>query len=139
MYQLIIHPHAQSLLADERLPLTRRPRVARELKVRLQAQLARDRRAHLAGVARRAGVPRPAELRLDEELRVEHARRAVERRARHARVDVVRGRDRVRHEQRDDLGRREARVSEAREERVGAVEGLGDEPVGRRCGGRCAS
>ncbi len=117
---------------DEGLPLASSARVTRELRVGLEAQLAAERALDLALVSARAGEERAAQLRLDEELRVELLRGRVEGRAGDARVDVVRGRDRVRHEERDDLrGREAACVGEPLDDAVHGVERLGNRQVGR--------
>ena len=116
---------------DERLPLARGARVARDVRIREQAELASEGRLDLADVRAVAGEERALEERLDEELRVERAGRRVEGRARDRRVDPVLGRDGVRGEEVDDLDGGEARVAHAREDLVVIVRGLGDEQVGR--------
>ena len=120
------------VLTDEGLPLAGGARVARELRVGLETELAVERRLDLALVAARAGEQRAAELGLDEELSVEHLGRRVERRAGDRRVDQVGSGDGVRGEERDDLrGREPASVGEAREDAVDRVERLRDRAVGR--------
>ena len=127
------------LVVDERLPLARRARVARELRVGLEAQLAVQRGLDLALVPARAGEDRAPELGLDEELGVEELGGRVEGRAGDGGVDVVGGGDGVRGEEGDDLGGREAadareRVLEAGEDAVDGVERLRDGLVGRGLG-----
>jgi hypothetical protein len=77
------------LVVDVCLPEARRARVTGQLRVRLKANLASERRLDLALVATSAGEKRAAELSLEEELSVEHRRRRVERNAVERRVDVV--------------------------------------------------
>lgn len=130
------------LVVHERLPLARRARVARDRVVALQAHLALQRALHLALVAPLAGEQRPAQLRLDEELRVPQLRRRVERQPGLGRVHVVRRRDRVRGQQPHGQDRVElalGRVREAVEDLVGRVERLGDEAVRGGLGGVLAA
>ena len=123
------------LVVDERLPLASSARVARELAVRLETDLAADRGLDLALVAPRAGEERAAELGLDEELGVEELGGGVEGRSGDGRVDVVGGGDGVRSEERDDLGGGEASgVREAGEDAVDGVERLRDGQVGSGLG-----
>ena len=90
--------------------------------VRLQPELALERRHHRALYTRLAWERRPAQLRLDEELAVEDRGRGVERRARDRRVDIVLRGDGVRDEEPDDLERVEASgVEEAGENVVDEV------------------
>ncbi len=122
------------LVVDKRLPLARRARVARDRVVALQADLPSKGTLDLALVPPRPREARPAQLRLEEELRVPELGGGVERQAGLGRVDVVRGRDGVRGEQPHGQDRVELalrRVREAVEDLVGRVERLGDEPVGR--------
>jgi hypothetical protein len=150
----------QLLLVDEALPDARRARVARERKVGLEAQLARvgalgerERRHDLAGVVARPREAGALEQHLEEDLGVHHERRLcgsgsatcrasrarrpaahrVERRGVDRLVDLVRARDAVRGEERDDLERRKvAGVLEARQDLVDAVLRLGDQAVDGR-------
>ncbi len=124
------------LVVDERLPLARGARVARELGVGLQPDLAAERGLDLALVAPRAGEERAAELGLDEELGVEELGRRVEGRSGDGGVDVVGSRDGVRGEEGDDLSGGEASgVGETRKDAVDGVERLGDGQVGGGLGG----
>ena len=116
---------------DEGLPLAHRARVARDVGVREEAELAAEGRLDLADVGAVAGEEGALEEGLDEELRVERAGRGVERRAGDRRVDVVLRGDGVRHEQVDDLGGAEARVAHPAQDLVRRVLRERDEPVDR--------
>ncbi len=138
---------------DEGLPLAGGARVAGELSVGLQAQLAAEGRHYLALVAAVPGEERALELGLDEELSVEQLGSRVERRAGDGRVDVVGRSNRVptsrasvwvhlgrracmcadvRREESNDLGRGElARILEACKDLRNVVEWLGYRQVGR--------
>ena len=124
------------VLTDEGLPLASGARVARELRVGLETELAVERRLDLALVAARAGEQRAAELGLDEELRVEELGGGVEGRSGDGRVDVVGSRDGVRSQERDDLGGGEASgVRETGEDAVDSVERFRNGQIGRGLGG----
>ena len=119
------------LVVHERLPLAGRARVARELRVGLETELAVERRLDLALVAPRAGEERAAELGLDEELSVEELGCRVEGRPGDGGVDVVGGRDGVRGEEGNDLSSGEASsIGEAGQDAVDGVERLRDGQVG---------
>ena len=109
------------VLTDEGLPLAGRARVARELRVGLETELAVERRLDLALVAARAGEQRAAQLRLNEEMRVELLGRRVEGRTRDGGVDEVGGGDGVRREEPDNLEVLEANIEEALQNLVNGV------------------
>ena len=109
------------VLTDEGLPLASGARVARELRVGLETELAVERRLDLALVATRSGEQRAAELSLDEELGVEELRGRVEGGSRNSRVDEVCGGDSVRGEQPNSLDGVEARVAHAGQDIIDGV------------------
>ena len=130
MTRLGLPVRGETRRTDERLPLARRARVARDVGVREETELAAEGRLDLADVRAVAGEERALEERLNEELRVERAGGRVERRAGDRRVDLVLGGDGVRGEEVDDLDGGEARVAHAREDLVVVVRRLGHEQVG---------
>ena len=92
-----------SVLTDEGLPLASSPRVASELGIGLETDLAAKRRLDFTLVAPSSGEERTAELSLDEELGVEDLRSGVEGRAWDRGVDLVGSGDGVCRKQPDNL------------------------------------
>ena len=109
------------VLTDEGLPLASGARVARELRVGLETELAVERRLDLALVAARAGEQRAAELGLDEELSVKDLWSRIEGCARNGGVDLVGGGDGVSREQPHDFEILEADVEHAGQDLVDSV------------------
>lgn len=90
--------------------------------VRLETELALERRLHGALNTALSGEEHAAKLGVDEELAVEDRRRRVEGRARNRRVDVVLSSNRVRNQEPDDLELIEtASIEEARQDLVDGV------------------
>ena len=90
------------ILTDERLPLASSARVAGELRVGLETELAGERGLNLTLVPGRSGEAGAAKLGLDEELTIEELGGRVEGRAGDARVDVVSRSDGVSEEHSDE-------------------------------------
>ena len=113
--------HSGERHTAEGLPLAGGARVAGELAVGLETDLAGEGGLDLTLVGAGSGEERTAELGLDEELGVEDGRGRVEGRARDRRVDEVGGSDGVSGEEPDDLEVLEADIEHTCQDFINGV------------------